>query len=1118
MITTRVCGIDGFRTRAVVPFIAVVCLLVSSGTAKPEVLGANRTRIAETTPDAQAEQSARERILRNYGNLALSFEINRGQADSKVRFLSRGSGYSLSLTDAEAFLSLSPPGKSARNGGIEKPLSNDLIGLKLLGANDAPGVTGEDALPGRVNYLVGSDRTKWSKNVPTYAKVRYAGVYPGVDLVYYGNQSQLEYDFVVAPGAETRQIRLHFDGAQRVTLDRDGDLTLRANHGAIEFRKPTIYQEIDGRRKVVRGSFTLVAGNTVGFKLAAYDHSRPLVIDPVLAYSTYYGYGDYWLLTQAMGVAVDPSGCAYVIAEGQSVSTVTKFNFFGSAIVYATNLGAGAGYLGPNILANAIAADAKGDAFITGLSGPGQLATTPGAYLPTTTGQGAIFVSELSPDGSDFLYSTFLAPPGNNPSGIAVDGSGNIYVTGGVSADGFPVTPGAYPATSNSGAFLAKINPAGHGSSDLVYSTYLNAASGTGIAPDSQGNIFITGTAEPGLPTTQGAFQAEDLNTAGTFFYYQETAFMAKFKPAGQGLSDLVYSTYLGGNAGEVSAGIAVDSAGNAYIAGSTLSDDFPVTPGAFQTVAKSSGSGFISKISPQGQGANDLLYSTYLGGSVGAGVSGIALDPSGNVIVAGVTESPDFPVTSDAFQPTIDGVTAAAFLTQMSLAGSGAHDLLYSTFLSGSAQCCDLNTSILAYGLAVDTSGNAYLVGQANTPNFPTTPEAYEPVLETGGILDGGPGVYGVGFVSKFRFHYVAPPPSLIEILSGNDQAGQFGVVLAEPLVVVVKDSEGNPVPSVAVSFSGANIQLNTPATVTNATGQAQVTAIPTAPCSGTVTASVGGLLTPATFNFSSLGSQELTISAHGVTTTYGENWSPIFTVASGSRLNQHYSLKVMDAATVSSPPPDPLHAGEQSYTVVAQSALGACGTPYFTGTSNMAALDILPTHIKLLALDAVMTYGGALPSFSYSTVNPAINGTALPPGTLSGSPEFSTTATSASPVGVYPLNIAAGSLAISGPTAIDYEFLPIVGALRVERAPLTVTPVSISIKAGTPIPPLTDKITGFVNSDPATVVSGNPGLWTQTNASPPVGTYTIYSNRGTLEAANYGFVYAAGTLTVTP
>jgi hypothetical protein len=252
-------------------------------------------------------------LASSYSRLPLSFEANQGQTDPQVRFLSRGQGYSLFLTDSAAVLALSRPNPRPNNGSnaiaakanAAKPAQSDVVRMELAGANPAAHVAGAEQLPGIANYFLGKDPSSWHTNVPTYAKVNYSSVYPGVDLVYYGNQRQLEYDFLVAPNANPKQVRLHFAGAKRLSVKPDGDLTVTARHGEVAFHKPAVYQTVNGQRHAVEGRFTLLAGNKVGFLLGNYDHCRELVIDPVLVYSTYLGGSGY----QFSGTATCLRGC-----------------------------------------------------------------------------------------------------------------------------------------------------------------------------------------------------------------------------------------------------------------------------------------------------------------------------------------------------------------------------------------------------------------------------------------------------------------------------------------------------------------------------------------------------------------------------------------------------------------------------------------------------------------------------------------------------------------------------------------------------------------------------------------------------------------------------------------
>src|SRR5208283_4936851 len=454
--------------------------------------------------------------------------------------------------------------------------------------------------------------------------------YPAIDLVYYGNQRQLEYDFIVAPGANPRRISFDFRGAKRVHQDVHGDLVLKMGEGEIRWQKPFVYQEKDGARQQIEAHYAITDPNRVGFELAKYDVSRPLYIDPMI-YSTYLG-------GSPTGIAVDGAGSAYVIGNvtgGWGPVFVDKINATGSALVYSAYPGAS--------VASGIAVDAAGNAYITGWTGAG-FPTTPGAFQ-TAYGGGTFdaFVAKLNPTGSALVYATYLGGPNEDLGiGIAVDSAGNAYVTGDAEA-GFPLMNPLQPYDRGSGytAFVTKLNPAGSG---LVYSTFLGGSVydfGAGIAADSAGNAYVTGrTASSDFPVTPGSFQ--------TTFGGSLDAFVAKINPTG---STLVYSTYLGGSSSDMGVGIAVDGGGNAYVTGSTCSTDFPTMNPLQSTYGGGScfplGDAFVSEFNPTG---STLVYSTYLGGSGGSSGSGIALDSADNVYVTGPAGA-DFPVTPGAFQ-----------------------------------------------------------------------------------------------------------------------------------------------------------------------------------------------------------------------------------------------------------------------------------------------------------------------------------------------------------------------------------------------------------------------------------------------------------------------------------
>jgi hypothetical protein len=384
---------------------------------------------SQITPVTAAPLTASQ----TYGRLPLHFEANQGQTHQDVRFLARGPGYSLYLTAGEAVLVLTKPNPDAKRELRSTPerLSTQARGtpvvvrMSLVGAAPKPFVSGLDELPGKANYFVGNDPAKWRTNVPTYAKVHYREVYPGIDLVYYGNQRRLEYDFVVAPGADPKRIVLGFQGAQRLELNAEGELVLHAAGGAIRQRVPVIYQEIDGARREIEGGYVLKGANRVGFQVAAYDRSRPLVIDPTLVYSTYLGGSGFDI---GSGIAVDAAGAAYVTGlttsvdftagctppctvldatrGGPSDAFVTKLNATGTALVYSTYLGGSGGEFGFGI-----AVDAAGAAYVTGLTDSADF--TAGCTLPCTVLNATLrglfdaFVAKLNATGTALVYSTY---------------------------------------------------------------------------------------------------------------------------------------------------------------------------------------------------------------------------------------------------------------------------------------------------------------------------------------------------------------------------------------------------------------------------------------------------------------------------------------------------------------------------------------------------------------------------------------------------------------------------------------------------------------------------------------------------------------------------------------
>jgi hypothetical protein len=734
--------------------------------------------------------------IENLNKLPLAFERNQGQTDSKVKFLSHGQGYTLFLTSGEAVMALH---KASAKPGV--------LRMKLLGANRAPAVSGMDEMPGKSNYFIGNDAKKWHTNVPTYAKVKYKSVYSGIDLVYYGNQRHLEYDFVVAPGANPRRIQLGLRGARKISRSEDGDLVLAMDAGEIRCHKPVVYQEKGGVRREIAAHYVVKHGNWVGFEVGDYDPRRPLFIDPLI-YSTYLGgSGDDY----GSAIAVDNSGSAYVTGWTQSTNFptmnplqpagaglyafVAKLNPAGSALVYSTYLGGGADEGG------GIAVDNSGNAYVTGLTESTNFPTV-NPLQQSFGGVSDAFVAKLNATGSALVYSTYLGGSGiDNGTGIAVDSSHSAYVTGYTFSADFPTMNPLQPTPGGGGygdAFVAKLNPAG---SALVYSTYLGGSGedlGYGIAVDSSGNAYITGyTASTDFPT---------ISPLQPIYGGASDAFVAKLNSAG---SALVYSTFLGGSGYDEGIGIAVDSSGNAYVTGATGSTDFP-TMNPLQPIYGGDGDAFVAKLNPSGSA---FVYSTYLGGSGPDQGSGVAVDTAGNAYVTGGTASTDFP-TMYPFQPTNGG--SNAFVAMLNPAGSS---LVFSTYFGGSG-------GDGGSGIAVDITGNAYVTGATSSTDFPTM----DP-------LQAAYGGSGDAFVAEITS---GPALAPLNLNFGNQTVG----ITSASQVSTMTNSTGATLTIASINLTGSNStdfsETNTCGTSIPAGGSCSITVTFTPSATGARTAVV--------------------------------------------------------------------------------------------------------------------------------------------------------------------------------------------------------------------------------------------------------------------------------------
>jgi hypothetical protein len=624
--------------------------------------------------------------------LPLTFEPNRGQAPEAVRYLAQRSGYTVHLMETEAVLYLESA--SARN----------VLRARLEGANPAALMRGLEPLRSTSNYLIGNDPRKWHRAIPHFGRVLVRNVYDGIDLTWYGRDGQLEYDFVVAPGADVDAIEIEFDGADRIAIDEQGDLLIHTTGGVVRQRKPVVFQE----KREINGRYVATGRNRVGFRVASYDRSKELVIDPVLVYSTYAGGS---ALEMSGDIAVDTSGRAYIVGStassnfptANSVQTanaggdddifVARLNAAGTALEYSTYLGGNGSDHGLGI-----AVDAAGNAYISGETGSLNFPIA-GAVQPFFAGGGFDgFAAKLNASGSALLFSTFLGGNGQDTaSGIAIDAAGNVYLTGGTYSTNFPtMAPFKAFLTGVNDAFVAKLATAG---SPLLYSTY-HGGNGQDIAyriaVDNGGNAYVGGFTESTDFPTVGAFQGM---RSPAFF---PDGFVSKINATG---SALAYSTYLGGSGSDQVNALAVDTAGSAYVTGITASADFP-TLNPLQPALSGTSDAFVTKLSPSG---SSLVFSTYNGGGSDEDARDVAVDAAGNVHVGGWTSSVDFP-TVNAVQATSGG-SYDGWVTKLSPTGSSR---LHSTYLGG-------NDFDFVTATAADSLGNLHVIGHTMSTNFPT-------------------------------------------------------------------------------------------------------------------------------------------------------------------------------------------------------------------------------------------------------------------------------------------------------------------------------------------------------------------------------------------------------------
>jgi hypothetical protein len=1052
----------------------------------------------------------------SFGKLPLSFEPNRGQTSNEVQWLARGPEYTLYLAGHDAVLQMNAI-TPAKNAAGQPKISESALRMNLLGANTALNASGEEPLPGKANYFTGKDSSKWQRDVPMYGKVRLQ-VYQGIDLVYYGRQGRLEYDFVVAPGADASAIRLNFDGA-KAKLAANGDLVLPVAGTEVRFDKPVVYQMKDGARQPIEGSFTIAENQQVSFKVGSYDRARELVIDPTLIFLGALGTGNQQSVPN--GMAVDAAG--EIILTG----ITNDLNFPVTSGVLQTSC---AGY---------------------NSSSQGKI-TRCGASSYSSG-----FVTKISADGRSLVYSTYLHGLGGAEYGDAVvaDAAGDAYVLGMTSSNDFPITVDAYqsvcqpyyPQTSptsfspnisaqcngffNGGGteytvegptlFIAKLNPAG---SALLYSTFFGGTIGTypvGLALDSSNNIYFASflqNAEPAnnvypangsvpFPVTTSAYQSSGVGV--------QSATLSKLSADGH---TLMYSTLMGTVATNTFFGyteplaLAVGQNGMAYIGGVTLTSAFPTTPGVVRPacvpVTPSNGdcigyTAFLSAFDTTKSGAASLVYSTYLGGTETAAgnsaqnqVNGLAADSSNNVYVTGFTSRIDYPTTTGAYQTTCGhsnggNVCGAAFLSKINPTGTA---YVWSTYLGGT-NANPANTQ--GNAIALDAKGRVYLYGQSGDGggDFPvvhplqgyfsgnklfvaafsldatqllfstrlgntstTTTSSEQPIANNGIAVDANGNIY-VSAETNDNGSLVTTPGTYTTTATGGFFRGFFAKI--SPVLPMTATTL-----TIAPTTAAPGQKVTFTATVA---GTTQTTPVPT----GTVTL-MNGSTTPATV----LG----TITLDGT----GAGTFSSTTLAAGT-----YSVTAS-------------YSGDATYDTSAAAAqtLTITSLPATTTALAVSPTGNLTYGQQVMLTATVTQTGGGTPTGTVTFTEGTI---VLGMGTLNGSGVATLTIAPPAGVGTFVATYGGSSSSATSTGA----GVPVTVAV----VPLTVKAANVSRVIGAANPTLTGTVTGTVNNDVLTA-----SYTTTATAASPVGTYPIVPSIKGVNIASYNVVLTNGTLTVVP
>jgi hypothetical protein len=1150
-----------------------------------------------------------------YGKLPLSFEANEGQADRSVEYLSRGRGYAMALRPGQMALRL--------RGGAGSGAA--AVEMTLVDANDHAVGQAEERQVTRTNYLLGADPAKWHRDVPNFGRVRYAGVYPGIDLVYYGNQRRLEHDFVVAAGADAGRIVFSIGGAEKLSVDESsGDLVIGVGAGEVRLLRPVSYQpatEGGGGRTEVESGYRLLGANRVGFELGRYDHGRPLVIDPVLVYSTFLGGTNVGTGDKANGIAVDSHGNAYVVGtaystdfplatgayqttdgaltKGWGTAFISKLSPDGTSLVYSTFLGgSGSDFLGDTGIA--IAVDSAGDAFVTGNTGSMDFPVTGGVFSRSYAN---VFLTKLNPAGNGLLYSTFVG--NGTPAAMVADGSGNVYLTGSTSDAHFPVTPGAFQTVNHAAsigltnAFVTKVNAAG---SALVYSTLLGGSGGaqfsdlydhaTELAIDSSGDAFVTGAAaSDDFPVTAGAYQTVKSGVSGN----STNAFVSKFDPTG---SSLLFSTFLAGPGGSgPGTAIALDSAGRVVVAGNGDGISFPTTAGAFETGVAGA---FVCKLNATGSA---LVWSTGFGATYDL-ISGMALDASDTIYLAGTTYLNGALTTEDAvaaIYPVTSNPTSQfgvsnfqGFVAKMASDGTA---LQYGSLLGDGLGI----VQSFANGLVLDGAGNVLVTGTATSGGFPISPGAFQTTnhahnsyvtkLALGAetknhsfsktsvvgpsasvqfgqtvtiTITVAPGTSGPVPTGKVELFATVAPTTTSQIILDLDDSGSatwtsstlatgnygfqavylgdanyttsqappsptetapvsfsvlgkpaffeplgdqterpivYGSPVGHPLQLQLYDANSNTLAGITVNFSGAGLGFSPTPAVTDANGIVTVTPIALAAGNLTISAIASGMTTPYVFPAISVSPAPYSIYLSNSYRFYGAPNPALSYRTSGTLYNGDVlAVNEQTTATVSSP--------VGVYPITA--TIGGPAAGNYTVALTNASMQVLKAPLRVQPQIVNVTYGSPIPTPTVYKITGFVNGDTQS-GAVTGTPQFHYSVPAGSPVGIYPLTLTQGTLASS-----NYFFQFFAYSVEIYREPLTYTIQNVTIHQGDPIPAFTYTWSGFVNGDTAAVITGQPLLTTTATSSSPPGKYVILGFTGTLASNNYGFAPKYGTLTI--